>query len=165
EKFREALGNLAIDIPLPALPQADDQIEINLIPLVLKERFSQKQGTSAKIKCSWISLFPLLFVNLEIKTSEWNDEYYFRIDSDTSCVAIGSAIAEEIASTDTCVLFKIARNSLERLIAYYSEAGLMVAGNEGQSPFTEAGQRIARRHHIAGASSSFVVVEGKVSVE
>jgi hypothetical protein len=164
EKFREALGNLAVDIPLPTLPAAGDQTVISLIPLVLNNKLGRRQGSMAKIKGSWISLFPLFFSNLDVNINDWNGDYYFSIGYDNSCVAIGSAIAGELTSTDTSGLFKISRSSLDRLVAYYAEAGLMVAGNEGRSPFTEAAQRVARRHHIAGASPSFVVVEGEVSV-
>jgi hypothetical protein len=164
EKFREALGNLAVDIPLPTLPAAGDQTVISLIPLALNDRFSRRQGSAAKVEGSWISFFPLFFSHLDVNTNDWNGDYYFNIDYDDSCVAIGAAIAGDLTATDTGGLFKISRSSLDRLVAYYTETGLMVAGNEGQSPFTEAAQRVARRHHIAGASSSFSVVEGEVLV-
>lgn len=164
QEFREALGNLAIDIPLPRLPEASEQTVISLFPLVLGNKIDRREGSAAKIRASWISFFPLLFSNLDIQTSDWNDEDYFSINRDSSCVAIGSAIAGELASTDTTGLFKISQSSLDRLIAYYIEAGLMVAGNEGQNPFTEAAQRVARRLHIAGHDPLFSVVEGEVSV-
>lgn len=164
EKFREALGNLAVDIPLPNLPDASDQIVINLIPITVNDRFNRRQGSAAKIKCSWISFFPLFFSNLDFSTNDWNGDYYFNVDYDDSCIAIGGAIAGDLTEDDAGGLFKISRSSLDRLIAYYIETGLMVAGNEGQSPFTEAAQRVARRHHIVAASSSFSVVEGKISV-
>jgi len=164
ERIREALGNLAIDIPLPSIPAATDYITIRLIPLVLKNGFSQRQGSVAKIKGSWISFFPVFFSSLDVRFGDWNGDYSFHIDHDDSCIAIGSALAGELTSIDAGGLFKISRSSLDRLIAYYTEVGLMITGNEGQSPFTEAAQRVARRHYIAGASSSFFVVEGEVSV-
>lgn len=167
EKFREALGNLAVDIPLPGLPAASEMTTITLLPLISNNRNgNQKQGSSAKVQGSWISFFPLFFSNLDVNTNDWNGECYFNIDHDDSCVEIGSAIAEELTYADASGLFKISRSTLDRLIAYYTEAGLMLSGNgnEGQTPFTEAAQRVARRHHIAGELSSFSVVEGEVSV-
>lgn len=167
EKFREALGDLAVDIPLPGLPAASEMTTITLLPLISNNRNgNQKQGSSAKVQGSWISFFPLFFSNLDVNTNDWNGECYFNIDHDDSCVAIGSAIAGELTYADTSGLFKISRSTLDRLIAYYTEAGLMLSGNgnEGQTPFTEAAQRVARRHHIAGGLSSFSVVDGEVSV-
>lgn len=164
EKFREALGNLAVEIPLPSLPQANEHTVIGLVSQSLNDRLGKRNGSSAKIEGSWISFFPLFFSNLDFSTNDWNGADYFNIDYSDSCGAIGSAIAGELIASETEGLFKISRSSLDRLIAYYTEAGLMVAGNEGLSPFTEAAQRVARRHHIAGTAPSFSVVDGEVSV-
>ncbi|MGR9195930.1 DUF4062 domain-containing protein [Rhizobium leguminosarum] len=165
EKFREALGNLAVDIPLPSIPSATDLTVISLLPLVSTNRHgARKQGSSAKVQGSWISFFPVFFSNLEFGTNDWNGEYYWYIKNNESCVGIGSAMASELSWVDTSDLYKISRGTLDRLVAYYTEAGLMVSGNEGQSPFMEAAQRVARRHHIAGEASSFSVVDGEISV-
>lgn len=165
EKFRETLGNLTVDIPLPSIPSANDMTTMHLIPLISNNRYGErKQGSPAKIRGSWISFFPIFYSHLEFGTNDWNDEYYWHIKYDESCVGIGSAIAGELTWADTTNLFKTSRTVLDRLVAYYTEAGLMVSSNEGQTPFTEAAQRIARRHQIAGQSTSFEVLDGEVSV-
>ncbi|MBY5447665.1 DUF4062 domain-containing protein [Rhizobium leguminosarum] len=165
EKFRETLGNLAVNIPLPNIPQAADLTALNLLPLILDQGYrGKKQGSSAKVQGSWISFFPLFFTNLYIRTNDWNGEYYWHINHEESCIQIGSAIAGELTWEDTAGLFKIARNTLERLVSYYTEVGLMNQSNLGETAFTEAAERIARRHRIAGVSSAFDVVEGEVTV-
>jgi hypothetical protein len=163
EKFRVALGNLSVEIPLPKLPNADELITLTLLPLTSSN--DKKRGSSAKIQGSWISFFPLFFSNLDVSTNDWNGEYYFNIDHDDSCIMIASAIAGELATVDTTGCFKISRSTLERLISYYTEAGLMIAnGNEGTTPFTETAQRLARRHHVVGSASPFAIIEGEVTV-
>jgi hypothetical protein len=165
EKFRETLGNLAVDIPLPSIPLAGELTVISLLPLISNNRYGErKQGSSAKVQGSWISFFPIFFSNLEVQMNDWNGEYYWHINHEDSCIGIGSALASELTWVDTMGLFKVSRGTLDRLVAYYTEAGLMVPTNEGQSPFAEAAHRIARRHHIAGEAPSFTVVEGEVSV-
>ncbi|QRM44621.1 DUF4062 domain-containing protein [Rhizobium sp. BG4] len=165
EKFKEVLGNLAVDIPLPRIPAADAMTTLTLTPLSMTTRSGEKrEGSSAKVRGSWISFFPLLFSSLEVRNNDWQGEYYWHIDHEKSCVAFGSAIAAELAWVDTTSLFSVSRGTLNRLIAYYTEAGLMTSANEGESPFTEVAQRIARRHHIVGEASSFEVVDGEVSV-
>lgn len=134
EKFRGALGNLAVDIPLPSIPSASELTVISLLPLVSNNRYGdRRQGSSAKVQGSWISFFPAFFSNLEIQTNDWSGDYYWYVKHDESCEGIGSAIAGELTSVDTAGLFKISRGTLDRLVAYYTEAGLMVPGNEGQS--------------------------------
>ncbi|MGO7273949.1 DUF4062 domain-containing protein [Rhizobium ruizarguesonis] len=163
EKFRVALGNLSVEIPLPKLPAADEQTTVALLPLTSSK--GTKRGSSAKVQGSWISFFPLFFSNLDVSTNDWNGEYYFNIDHDDSCVKIASAIAGELAPVDTTGLFKISRSTLDRLISYYTEAGLMIPnGSEGATPFTETAQRLARRHHVVGSSSPFTVIEGDINV-
>lgn len=163
EKFRVALGNLSVDIPLPKLPEAAELTTLTLLPMTSKD--STRRGSSAKVQGSWISFFPLVFSNLEVSTNDWNGEYYFSIDHDDSCVKIASAIAGELAPVDATGCFKISRSNLERLISYYTEAGLMIAtGNEGHTPFTETAQRLARRHHVVESASPFAILEGEVSV-
>jgi len=164
QEFRDALGNLTVDIPLPNLPRASDRITINITPPISKNRFELRSGSSAKIEASWISFFPVLFSNIEVITSDWDGQYHHSIDYEKSCLAIGSVIADEFITADTKGLFKIARNSLDRLIAYYTEIGLMYSHSEGHSPFTKEAERVARRFHIAGTSSPFTIVEGEVSV-
>ncbi|MCW8281557.1 DUF4062 domain-containing protein [Agrobacterium sp. InxBP2] len=163
EKFRAALGNLSVEIPLPKLPDAVELTTLALLPLTSKN--NSKRGSSAKVQGSWISFFPFFFSNLDVSTNDWNGEFYFSIDHDDSCIKIASAIAGELAPVDTTGCFKLTHSTLDRLISYYTEAGLMIAsGNEGQSPFTETAQRLARRHHIVGSGSPFAIIEGEISV-
>lgn len=165
EKFREAIGNLAVDIPLPRIPAADEMTTLTLTPLSSKSRSGeQREGSSAKIRGSWISFFPLFFSSLDFRTNDWNGDSYWHIDYEKSCMALGSAIAAELTWVETTNLFSIPRGTLGRLIAYYTEAGLMVSANIGESPFTEAAQRVARRHHIVGETVSFELIDGEVSV-
>jgi hypothetical protein len=138
---------------------------MHLLSLAANPRYGEtKRGSSAKVQGSWISFFPLFFTNFEFSTNDWNGDYYWRTKHDESCMGIGSAIASELTSVDTTGVFKISRGTLDRLIAYYTEAGLMVSGTLGESPFTEAAQRVARRHHIAGEASAFTIIDGEVSV-
>ncbi|RVN01764.1 DUF4062 domain-containing protein [Sinorhizobium meliloti] len=164
EQFRETLGSLAVDVPLPSIPLASDVTVLNLLPLSAVRFGESRRGSAAKVQGSWISFFPLFFTNFEYGTSDWNGDFYWHTKHDESCVGIGSAIASELAFVETTGLFKISRTALDRLVAYYTEAGLMVATNMAESPFTEAAQRVARRHHIAGETSSFEVIEGSISV-
>lgn len=165
EKFRETLGNLAVDIPLPNIPAANELTVIGLQPLSASKGFGgTREGSAAKVQGSWISFFPIFFSNLEYDTSDWNGDYYFHVKHEESCVGIGSAIASEVTSLDTMGLFRISRLTLDRLLAYYTEAGLMPQDNLGEKPWTEIAQRVARRHHIAGRESAFAIVEGEVTV-
>lgn len=163
EKFREKLGNLAVDIPLPKLPDAVELTTLTLLPMTTNK--GTKRGSYAKIQGSWISFFPLFFSNLDVSANDWNGDFYFNIDHEDSCVTIASAIAGELATVDTTDCFKISRSTLNRLISYYTEVGLMIpSGNEGQTPFTEAAQSLARRHHVVESSSPFTVIDGEVTV-
>jgi hypothetical protein len=165
EKFRERLGNLAVDIPLPKLPAANELTVVSVQPLSIKGGFSgTREGSAAKIQGSWISFFPIVYSNLEYDTSDWNGDYYFHVKHEESCIGIGSAIASEITPVDTIGLFKISRLTLDRLLAYYTEAGLMLPDNLGEKPWTEIAQRVARLHHIAGRDAAFTLVEGSVAV-
>lgn len=163
EKFRVALGNLSVEIPLPQLPAADELTTLTLLPHTSKDK--KRRGSTAKVQGSWISFFPLFFSNLDVSTNDWQGNSYFSIDEDDSCVKIASAIAGELAPVDTIGCFKISRSALERLISYYTEAGLMIAsGNDGDTPFTDIAQRLARRHHVVGTAAPFTLLEGDVIV-
>lgn len=160
ERLREALGNLAIEVPLPSIPAAIDPVEIGLLPVSVGTR----SGSPAKLKGTWITVFPVFFGNLKWDSNNnWNGEEYHYIDDDASCVAIGSALAGEVATVDTSGLFKISKGTLDRLTSYYIEVGLMTT--DGGNPFTEAAQRVARRHRIStDVSSGFVLLAGEVTV-
>lgn len=164
EKFREALGNLAIDVPLPNIPGASETVEIDLLPApVRRGAFGSGLGSHATIKGTWISVFPIFFSNLKWRTNDWNGEYFYSVDDDDSCVAIGSALAGELASFDTSGEFKISKGTLDRLSSYYIEAGLMTTA--GENPFTEVAQKVARRYRINKVNSSvFALSKGELKI-
>lgn len=164
EEFRRTLGELNIDIELPSIPAADDALELEFLPMSANSsRDRGRAGSYAKIKGTWIAAFPSFFDNLKWHSSDWNGEFNFYIENDESCVAIGSALAGELANIDTTGMFRLRKSALERLSSYYIEAGLM--RGEGEHPFTEAANRIARRFRISGsASAAFSLLQGKVEV-
>lgn len=163
-KFRDLIGNLEIELALPPIPQADDQISIDLMPNVTSTRHETRSGSSATVTSTWIAVFPLFFNCLRRRRTDWHDEYSYYIEHDDSCVEIGSAIAGEADFVDTSRAFKINASMLNRLTSYYIEAGLMNPP-DAEHPFTEAAQRVARRHSIAGKSQmAFEVSRGKISV-
>ena len=163
-KFRDAIGSLEIELALPPIPAADDPITIDLLPNTGGRGYGSPYGSSVTVQTTWIAAFPIFFNNLQWSTSDWNNEYAYHIRDDESRVEIGSAIAGVVESVDTSKAFKISRATLDRLMSYYIEAGLM-NGVGAEQAFTETAQRVARRHSIAGGSSSaFKVIKGKVTL-
>ncbi len=161
-KFRDAIGSLEIELALPPIPAADDPITIDLLPYTDGRRYSSQYGGTATIHTTWISAFPIFFNNLKWSTNDWNNEFSYYINEDESCVEIGSAIAGVAGSVDTSRAFKISKSTLDRLMSYYIEAGLMNAVGAEQA-FTETAQRVARRHSIAGGSPfAFKVTRGEI---
>lgn len=165
ERFRETIGSIELNIPLPRMPEVDELTSVSLLPLTSGSRYGiQFRGSAAEVTSSWITLFPFVHYNLKYTNSDWGGNEYHNIDFENSCVFIGSAIAGELCKEDTTGLFKLSISSLERLIAYYTEAGLMYPTNDGQTPFTEIAQRIARRHYINKSASAMVLTLGKIAV-
>ncbi|MER9331272.1 DUF4062 domain-containing protein [Mesorhizobium sp. M0488] len=161
-KFRDAIGSLEIALALPPIPAADDPITIDLLPNTRGR--GSPYGSTASVHATWISTFPIFFNNLQWSTSDWNNEYSYYIKDDESCVEIGSAIAGVVESVDTSKAFKISKSTLDRLMSYYIEAGLMNAVGAEQA-FTETARTVARRHSIAGGSPfAFKVFRGKIAV-
>lgn len=164
EKFRDALGNLSIDVPMPKLPSADAEVIIKLLPHAKNAGFSnQKVGSAAKVKATWIDIFPFVHANLHWSQNDYRGEVYYSVDTEMSCVAIGSAIADDLATVDTSGLFKIPGVTLDILTSYYIEVGLMKAS--GDNPFTVAAESLARRHRISSTGRPiFTIVDGDVTV-
>lgn len=163
EKFRDAIGHLEVELALPPIPAADDELEIDLIPMVLhRGTRNETSGTYARIRCTWISAFPIFFSALQWGTNDWSGETVYYKGNEKSCQAIGSAFAAELAEFETRGLFAISQNAFERLMSYYIETDLMAAS--GEQPFTDAGKRLARRHRIADVGkSAFAIVKGEVA--
>lgn len=162
EKFRDAIGHLEIELALPPIPAANDELEIDLIPMTVQfAGYGVATGTYARIRCTWISAFPLFYSALQWRTNDWNGKVYYFVEEEESRKAIGAAFAAELATFATTGLYAISPNAFERLTSYYIEVGLMVP--EGEQPFTEAGNRLARRHRIADAGkNAFAIVKGEV---
>lgn len=162
EAFRDAIGHLEVELALPPIPAADDPLDIDLIPVRTKGAGGMElSGTHARIRCTWISAFPIFSSALSWRTNDWNNDVYYFTDDDESCSAMGAAFASEFAKFDTQGLFAISKNTLERLTSYYVETGLMAT--EGDEPFTTAGKRVARRQRIADSQrDSFSVIDGEV---
>lgn len=157
-QFRAAIGNLEIELALPPVPEPDTPLEIDLMP----RTGSRIGSTYARIRCTWISAFPSFYSNLEWRSYDYNDEYFYSIEVDASCMSIGASLASELATFDTTGLYKITPNAFERLKSYFIETGLMAAS--GENPFTESGNRAARRHRIADAGQKvFELIEGEIS--
>lgn len=163
-KFRDAIGSLEIELALPPIPAAEDPIFIDILPNTGGRGYGSAYGSTVTVETTWIAAFPILFNNLQWSTSDWNNEYVYYIKDDESCIEIGSAIAGVAEPVDTSKAFKISKSTLDRLISYYIETGLMnEAGAE--HAFTKTAQRVARRHSIAGGSpSSFKVVSGEITL-
>lgn len=165
ERFRETIGNIDLKIPLPKMPEVHEETNLTILPVTLNSRYgNQRKGSRAEIICSWIGIFPYFYSNLKYRSGDWDGNEYHYIDAEKSCEAIGSVLAGEICRDDTEGLFKLSVSSFERLIAYFTEAGLVQPTNDGPTPFTEAAQRIARRHYINSSPSSIVVSSGKITV-
>lgn len=164
EKYRDVIGSLEIQVALPPIPEANEEIHIEIFPSSGRRSPDTYYGSSATVRTTWISVFSIFFNNLKWHMSDWNNEYTYYVQEDESCVAIGSAIACEAASVDTKDAFKISKSTLDRLKSYYIEAGLMNA--EGaERAFTDTAQRVARRYIIAASKPrEFGVVRGTISL-
>ncbi|MGB0508010.1 MAG: hypothetical protein ACPGGK_17620, partial [Pikeienuella sp.] len=156
-------GHLEIELALPPIPAATDELEIDLFPT--KSGNGYQGGltcTYARICCTWISAFPIFFSALRWRTNDWNGKVDLYWEVEETCQAIGAAFAAELATFETKGHYAISANNFERLMSYYIETGLM--DTEGEEPFTNAGKRLARRHRIANVGrDAFNVVQGEVA--
>lgn len=163
-KFRDAIGSLEIELALPPIPAADDEITIELMPNIGKQGYNAPFGSMATVRTTWIAVFPVFFNNLKWSSGDWNNTGPYYINEYESCVEIGSAIAGEVEPLDSSNAFKISKATLDRLISYYVEAGLMNAVG-AEDVFTETAQRVARRHSIVGGSQlAFKVTRGTITL-
>lgn len=162
--YKRTLGELEIELALPAIPKASDELEIDLLPVTKNTYTHSTSGSHATIRTTWIAAFPIFYSNYKWKIEEWNDEVWYVVEEDESCVAIGSALAGQVSTIDTDGAFKISKGTLDRLSSYYIEVGLMFA-NGAEHPFTETAQKIARRHMILGDSAAvFSIIAGKIEM-
>ncbi|BCP51744.1 hypothetical protein K32_03610 [Kaistia sp. 32K] len=144
-KFRDTIGNLEVDIPIIKLPEITATIDIDFLPNQPRSGRGRR-GSGGTIRTTWMTMFPIVHGNLAWGTHDYTGEYW--IDDEDSCVRIGSAIVQEVSDDDTTEFFRISKGTLQKLLGYYIEAGLMAPDGE-KSPFTEIAKKIARRHQFA----------------
>lgn len=161
-EFKEAIGNLQIELALPPIPAGDDPVEIDLFPTSAQNYDHIRSGSYARLRTKWISTFPIFFSNLKWRTNDWGGEICYHIEEDESCDAIGAAFASEMAAFETEKLFRISKGTFNRLSSYFIEVSLMV--QEGEQPFPDAAKQRARRHLINGIIGDFELVKGEVSL-
>ncbi|RHZ90979.1 DUF4062 domain-containing protein [Cereibacter sphaeroides] len=163
-KFRDTIGNLEVELALPPIPDANSSVLVDVLPVAARRGGETSQASGATIATTWIAAFPLFFNNLRFSTGDWNGEGSYYVHEDDSCIAIGSALAGEVVYFDTSKSFRITKSTLDRLMSYYIEAGLMnPAGAE--RPFSEGAQRVARRHNITHNSAfAFIVSRGVIDL-
>lgn len=116
------------------------------------------------MRTTWIDAFPKFYSNADWYSNEWGDEWFYHFRDEESLIQIGSAIASEFAEFDTQGLYQISKSTFDRMLHYYVEIGLVV--DEGEKPFTTAGDQTARRYSILGGSGeAFQLLKGKVSLK
>ena len=160
--YRKMIGQLEVELALPPIPDANSTVELELLPLTRKDaKFGFSEGSYAKITTTWINAFPAFFSKLSWRADEWGGEFLFYIDDETSRSKIGEVIAAELADFDTSNLFTLSEPTYRRLHSYYIEVGLM--HEEGETPFTTSGKRLARRQIIATGQGEFSLTAGTIS--
>lgn len=159
-KFRDALGNLEVEVPMIQLPEIDTEVQLDF--LARQPRGAGRRGSNGTVRTTWMAAFPIVHSNLVWRTDEFTGEYW--IDDDDSCAAIGSALAQEVSDDDTDGFFKLSKSTFRRLTSYFIEAGLMKPEGS-QTPFPEIANKIARRHRLAeGDAPSFILTRGTAEV-
>lgn len=163
--LKSAIENEIDDLPLPALPPPNSWLVVNLFPNSVPLKDGKKTGSHASVKVTWIDLFPIVYRGLKFETVQTDyGAFEDSIDTEASCLAIGSAIASDLIDfADTEDLFSISPQVLNKLIDFYIETDLMM---EGEPPsFTTAARRWARRHGILSLDEvQFELVKGKIEI-
>lgn len=159
EKFKEAIGELQISFELPEFPNPSEKI---IIGVGLSNKNTQFGFGAVEIECTWISVFPYFFSNLDWRTNDWNGEVFYRINEEMSCIKIGSFLASDVGNLDVGMSFMISNVMLETLKSYYIEAGFMRPEGAGE-PFTEIGKKYARRQLVTAqkGDSAISLVSGQ----
>lgn len=158
--LRASMTALSVEFEIPKLPAANVETEIQLLPLTRTNRNSVQSATPAKVVATWSDVFPLFFDFLRWSFNEYEGTYY--VDDESSVVSIGSALAGELSDFNVSGFYEISVGTLRKLEGYFIESGLML--EQGPSPFSEIGRKIARRNRIIGTQQSVRLVSGKVSV-
>lgn len=157
-RLRAQLDRSSVELNFPEIPTIDSSIDIGLF-----QNNRSLTGTAlstAKIRTTWAQAFPLVKRSLI-----WEMGYEgFSIEVEGSCIQVGSALAQEVSKCDIGTCFRISRGDLDRLTAYYIEAGLMAEeGHEG--PFTDLAAKFARRLLLVESEeASFELVSGSVEI-
>jgi Domain of unknown function (DUF4062) len=164
EKYRDEINSLEVELALPPIPSATDQINIDILPNTDRRSNRGFCGSAATVTATWIASFPVFFNNLIWDMHDWGGENSYSIDYEQSCIKIGSAIAGQTELIDAEDAFKISKSILSRLMNYYIEVGLMNPLGSDRV-FTDKAGKLARRHNINGEpSSDFSLVRGALTV-
>jgi hypothetical protein len=167
EKYRDVVDSLEIEIPLPSLPDANGILEIDCIPLPVSNGYGAQRsiGAAVTVTTTWISAFPIFFSNLKWHSSDYNGEDHYGITEDDTAIAVGSAYVQEVCDHDVTAAYKLSKSTLDKLCAFYIEAGLMRQEGE-EAPFTNVAQKFARRHRLTEPETPhFLLSRGTTSLE
>lgn len=155
--FKKVEPKESFNIDYPAMPSLSQRIEIQI------DLIAEGYGySSLAVTGSWADFFPLFAASFQAHFSDWNNEYSFVVNDHESRLGLAGSILRSLKA-EVLPTAKIARADFERLTAYYVEAGLMSDG-VGREPFTETGQRLARRVRInvLDFGKSLVVTKGEL---
>ena len=162
-KIKDAIGHLEVELALPPIPSAEAPVEVELIPIYDSTNLNE-YSTPATIQTSWIGAFPVFASNLVWTTYDWAGEDFISVDIENTCDALGAAFAAEHSPLNTQGWYTISKSTYERLSSYYVEVGLM--NDRGTHPFTDSGNRIARRQRISEASNvTSILTSGDISIK
>jgi len=124
------------------LPEMSDELEITISQC----SNSGYSGETVSILGTWSDFFPFFCDGLSVQKNDWNDEWYFSVQEETSCTGFAHEILAALQgyAVPNTVL---KRSDFDRLRAYYIEVGLMADGS-GNEPINKIGRQLARRAKI-----------------
>ena len=161
EKYREVVDGLEVEISLPSIPVANEELELECFPVTSGGYGAINSGIS--VATTWIAIFPIFMSNLDWSCNDYNGDEFFWINKESSAQAIGSALTQQVCSHDVSNSYKLSQTSLDRLSAYYVEIGLMQ--EHGTEPFTNRGKMVARRFQITSSGPrDFSLSKGEIEV-
>ncbi|MFT5065262.1 MAG: hypothetical protein ACJAXK_001174 [Yoonia sp.] len=139
--FKQSDALERYEIEYPAMPSVSERIEIEI-----ESPSGGYGGDPIQISGSWAEFFPLFAASLQANFSDWDNEFFFAVRERESREALAASILGALKS-DGHSSARVTSADFERLQAYFIEAGLMFNGI-GREPFTETGQKLARRVKI-----------------
>lgn len=172
EALKATTGDVASIIPLPAIPEPDEEISLTLLGNTIESNPLPPNGESWEILASqpvviestWLALFPFFFNRLSYTSGDYTNDGNYRIDRKHSLESIGFGIAFIFSDIIVRNAYFIAEDDYEYLLNYYIEMDLM--NSDGTYPFTEHGARFARRQNVLkrSESSGISLKSGKIEV-